>query len=139
MLGAFERYINEPTKKASTEELLKKSFATLLETAISQEHISIIECLCKRYINNRDYNIYEQAFADDKVITILRQQILKNIGARGRKEIYDLILKTALGASNIAFIEHLCKECAECSNDVTGYLNQTSLHCLMSETQTQTL
>ncbi|WP_341822629.1 hypothetical protein [Wolbachia endosymbiont (group A) of Clivina fossor] len=129
VLGAFERYINGPTKKASTEELLKKSFATLLETAISQERISVIEYLCKRYTNSADraiYDVYEQAFADDKVITILRQQILKNIGVRGRREIYDLILKTALDAGNIAFIEHLCKECAECSNDVIGYLNQKS-------------
>ncbi len=127
VLGAFERYINEPTKKASTEELLKKSFAALLETAISQEHISVIEYLCKRYTNSTGhviYDVYEQAFADDKVITILRQQILKNIGARGRREIYNLVLKTALDAGNIAFIEHLCKECAECSNDVIGYLNQ---------------
>ncbi|WP_265034720.1 MULTISPECIES: host RNA manipulator TomO [unclassified Wolbachia] len=126
VLDAFERYINEPTKKASTEELLKKSFATLLETAISQEHISVIEYLCKRYTNSADhaiYDVYKQAFTDDKVITILRQQILKNIGARGRKEIYDLILKTALDAGNIAFIEHLCKECAECVNDVINYLD----------------
>ncbi|WP_341818747.1 hypothetical protein [Wolbachia endosymbiont (group B) of Ennomos erosarius] len=126
VLDAFERYINEPTKKASTEELLKKSFATLLGTAISQEHISVIEYLCKRYTNSADraiYDIYEQAFADDKVITTLRQQILRNIGARGRKEIYDLILKTALDAGNIAFIEHLCKECAECVNDVINYLD----------------
>lgn len=127
VLDAFERYINELTKKASTEELLKKSFATLLETAISQEHISVIEYLCKRYTNSADhaiYDVYKQAFTDDKVITILRQQILKNIGARGRKEIYDLILKTALDAGNIAFIEHLCEKCAKCSNDVIGYLNQ---------------
>ncbi|WP_353277244.1 hypothetical protein [Wolbachia endosymbiont (group A) of Agelastica alni] len=126
VLDAFERYINEPTKKASTEELLKKSFATLLETAISQERISVIEYLCKRYTNSADhaiYDVYEQAFADDKVITILKQQILKNIGARGRKEIYDLILKTALDAGNIAFIEHLCEKCAECSNDVINYLD----------------
>ncbi|WP_265026167.1 host RNA manipulator TomO [Wolbachia endosymbiont (group A) of Bibio marci] len=129
VLSAFERYVNEPTKKASTEELLKKSFATLLETAISQERISIIEYLCKRYTNSADhaiYDVYKQAFADDKVITILRQQILKNIGARGRKEIYDLILKTALDAGNIAFIDHLCKECAECSNDVINYLDHKS-------------
>lgn len=126
VLGAFERYINEPTKKASTEELLKKSFATLLETGISQEHTSVIEYLCKRYTNSAGhaiYDVYEQAFADGKVITILRQQILKNIGARGRREIYDLVLKTALDAGNIAFIEHLCKECAECSNDVINYLD----------------
>lgn len=126
VLGAFERYINKLTKKASTEELLKKSFVTLLETAISQEHTSVIEYLCKRYTNSADhaiYDVYEQAFADDKVITILGQQILKNIGARGRKEIYDLILKTALDAGNIAFIEHLCKECAECSNDVINYFD----------------
>ncbi|WP_174515901.1 host RNA manipulator TomO [Wolbachia endosymbiont of Cardiocondyla obscurior] len=127
VLGAFERYINKLTKKASTEELLKKSFVTLLETAISQEHTSVIEYLCKRYTNSADhaiYDVYEQAFADDKVITILGQQILKNMGARGRKEIYDLILKTALDAGNIAFIEHLCEKCAKCSNDVIGYLNQ---------------
>ncbi|MFJ5423434.1 host RNA manipulator TomO [Wolbachia endosymbiont of Drosophila barbarae] len=127
VLGAFERYINKLTKKASTEELLKKSFVTLLETAISQEHTSVIEYLCKRYTNSADhaiYDVYEQAFADDKVITILGQQILKNIGVRGRKEIYDLILKTALDAGNIAFIEHLCEKCAKCSNDVIGYLNQ---------------
>nr|WP_264703764.1 hypothetical protein [Wolbachia endosymbiont (group A) of Volucella inflata] len=126
VLDAFEGYINELTKKASTEELLKKSFATLLETAISQEHISVVEYLCKRYTNSTDhaiYGVYEQAFADDKVITILRQQILKNIGARGRKEIYDLILKTALDAGNIAFIEHLCEKCAECSNNVINYLD----------------
>lgn len=29
-----------------------------------------------------------------------------------------------MDAGNIAFIEHLCKECAECSNDVIGYFNQ---------------
>ncbi|MDX5518584.1 MAG: hypothetical protein O7177_03210, partial [Wolbachia endosymbiont of Andrena agilissima] len=129
VLDAFERYINELTKKASTEELLKKSFATLLETAISQEHTSVIEYLCKRYTNSADraiYDVYEQAFADDKVITILGQQILKNIGARGRKEIYDLILKTALDAGNIAFIEHLCEKCAKCSNDVINYLDHKS-------------
>ncbi|WP_341821218.1 hypothetical protein [Wolbachia endosymbiont (group A) of Myopa testacea] len=40
VLGAFERYINEPTKKASTEELLKKSFATLLRNCDkSRTHI----------------------------------------------------------------------------------------------------
>ncbi|WP_038249035.1 hypothetical protein, partial [Wolbachia endosymbiont of Glossina morsitans morsitans] len=50
--------------------------------------------------------------------------MLKNIGARGKKEIYDLILKTALDAGNIAFIEHLCEKCAKCSNNVIGYLNQ---------------
>ncbi|OAM06110.1 MAG: hypothetical protein TV41_02150 [Wolbachia endosymbiont of Dactylopius coccus] len=108
VLDAFERYINEPTKKASTEELLKKSFATLLETAISQERISVIEYLCKRYTNSADhaiYDVYEQAFADDKVITILKQQILKNIGTRGRREIYDLMLKTASNADNIVFLE----------------------------------
>ncbi|WP_374698654.1 hypothetical protein [Wolbachia endosymbiont (group B) of Limnophora tigrina] len=124
VLNAFERYINEPTK--DVKDLLKRSFVTLLETAISQEHLPTVEYLCKRYINNKgstSYDIYEQAFADDKVITILRQQILKTIGTRGRKEIYDLVLKTALGAGNIAFIEHLCKECAECSNDVINYLD----------------
>ncbi|BEP32959.1 MAG: hypothetical protein WBIAU2_11860 [Wolbachia endosymbiont of Drosophila biauraria] len=129
VLDAFERYINEPTKKASTEELLKKSFATLLEAAISQERTSVIEYLCKRYTNSADraiYDVYEQAFADDKVMTILRQQILKNIGVRGRKEIYDLILKTALDAGNIAFIEHLCEQCAKCSNDVINYLDHKS-------------
>ncbi|WP_341819525.1 hypothetical protein [Wolbachia endosymbiont (group A) of Brachyopa scutellaris] len=142
VLGAFERYINEPTKKASTEELLKKSFATLLETVVSQERISVIEYLCKRYTNSADhaiYDVYEQAFADDKVITILRQQILKNIGARGRKEIYDLILKTALGAGNIAFIERLCKECAECSNDVINYLDHKLKNNEFDETYKSTL
>ncbi|GFR08980.1 uncharacterized protein TNCT_5331 [Trichonephila clavata] len=125
VLGAFEGYINNTDKK----DLLRKSFVTLLETAISQEHISVVEHLCKRYTNSADraiYDVYKQAFTDDKVITILRQQILKNIGARGRKEIYDLILKTALDAGNVTFIEHLCKECAECSNDVINYLDHKS-------------
>lgn len=120
VLNAFE---NEPTKK----DLLKESFVTLLETAISQEHISVIEYLCKWYINNKgstSYDIYEQAFADDKVIKMLNQQILKKIEARNNKKIYDLVLKTALDAGNITFIERLCKECAKCSNDVIVYLNQ---------------
>ncbi|WP_264377821.1 host RNA manipulator TomO [Wolbachia endosymbiont (group B) of Philonthus cognatus] len=122
VLGAFEGYINNPDKK----DLLKNSFVTLLETAISQEHISVVEYLCKRYTNSADraiYNVYKQAFTDDKVITILRQQILKNIGTRGRKEIYDLILKTALDAGNVTFIEYICKECAESVNDVINYLD----------------
>ncbi|WP_241653960.1 host RNA manipulator TomO [Wolbachia endosymbiont of Nilaparvata lugens] len=118
-LNAFERYVDEPTK-----DLLKGSFVTLLETAISQEHLPIIEYLCKRYINNKGSTSYEQAFVDDRIIKVLNQQILKNIGARGRKEIYDLVLKTALDAGNITFIEHLCEEYAECSNDVIDYLNQ---------------
>ncbi|WP_341813425.1 hypothetical protein [Wolbachia endosymbiont (group B) of Germaria angustata] len=87
VLNAFERYINEPTK--DVKDLLKGSFVTLLETAISQEHLPIIEYLCKRYINNKgstNYDIYEQAFADDRVIKVLNQQILKNIGARDRKK-----------------------------------------------------
>ncbi|MGL9717173.1 MAG: host RNA manipulator TomO [Wolbachia sp.] len=127
VLNSFERYINEPTKKALIEELLKKSFATLLETAISQEHISTVEYLRKRYINSKDcasYSIYGQAFVDDKVIEVLNRQILKNIEARGRKEIYDLVLKTALDAGNSAFIERLCEKCTKCSNDVIGHLNQ---------------
>ncbi|WP_343289319.1 hypothetical protein [Wolbachia endosymbiont of Encarsia formosa] len=125
VLNAFERYINEPTK--DVKDLLKGSFVTLLETVISQEHLPIIEYLCKRYINNKgstNYDIYEQAFADDRVIKVLNQQILKNIGARDRKKIYDLVLKTVLDAGNITFIEHLCEEYAECSNDVIDYLNQ---------------
>lgn len=103
---------------------MKGSFVALLETAISQEHLPIIEYLCKRYINNKGSTSYEQAFVDDRIIKVLNQQILKNIGARGRKEIYDLVLKTALDAGNITFIEHLCEEYAECSNDVIDYLNQ---------------
>lgn len=122
VLNAFERYINEPTK--DVKDLLKGSFVTLLETAISQEHLPIIEYLCKRYINNKGSTSYEQAFADDRVIKVLNQQILKNIGARDRKKIYDLVLKTALDDGNITFIEHLCEEYAECSNDVIDYLNQ---------------
>ncbi|MDR2831759.1 MAG: hypothetical protein LBV62_02505 [Rickettsiales bacterium] len=123
VLNAFERCIDAPAKK----DLLKKSFVTLLETAISQELTSVVKYLCERYINSKGcaiYGVYEQAFADDKVITELKQQILKNIGARGRREIYDLILKTALGAGNIVFIERLCKKCAECGNDIIGYLDQ---------------
>ncbi|QTP61654.1 hypothetical protein HUB92_01605 [Wolbachia endosymbiont of Wiebesia pumilae] len=122
VLGAFEGYINDTDKK----DLLRKSFVTLLETAISQEHISVVEYLCKRYTNSADcaiYDVYKQAFTDDKVITILRQQILKNTGARRRKEIYDLILKTALDAGNVTFIEYICKECAESVNDVIHYLD----------------
>ncbi|MDG7056850.1 MAG: hypothetical protein LKM43_01720 [Wolbachia endosymbiont of Penenirmus auritus] len=137
VLGAFERYINEPTKKASIEELLKKSFATLLETAISQEHVSIVECLCKKCTENKGpviQGIYKKVFTDNRVIEQLNKQIIKKIisgGTNGsRKEkaekIYDLVLKAALDVGNIAFIEHLCKECAECSNDVIDYLNQKS-------------
>ncbi|MFT4327645.1 MAG: hypothetical protein AB3P07_03390 [Wolbachia pipientis] len=118
-LNAFERYVDEPTK-----DLLKGSFVTLLETAISQEHLPIIEYLCKRYINNKGSTSYEQAFVDDRIIKVLNQQILKNIGARDRKKIYDLVLKTALDAGNIEFIEHLFEEYAECSNDIIDYLNQ---------------
>ncbi|GFR24994.1 hypothetical protein TNCT_639381 [Trichonephila clavata] len=108
VLGAFEGYINNTDKK----DLLRKSFVTLLETAISQEHISVVEHLCKRYTNSADraiYDVYKQAFTDDKVITILRQQILKNIGARGRKEIYDLILKTALDAAMLHLLSTYAK------------------------------
>ncbi|WP_250778281.1 host RNA manipulator TomO [Wolbachia pipientis] len=125
VLDAFERYINEPTR--DVRGLLKNSFATLLETAISQEHVSAVEYLCKRYINSKgcaSYSIYEQVFADDKVITVLNKQILKNIEVRGRREIYDLVLKAALDVGNVTFIERLCEKCTKCSNDVIDYLDQ---------------
>ncbi|MGL9726352.1 MAG: hypothetical protein ACR5KV_07250 [Wolbachia sp.] len=80
--------------------------------------------MCKQYINNRDYSIYEQAFTDDKVIKMLNQQILKKIEVRNRKEIYDLVLKTALDTGNITFIEHLYKECAKCKNGMINYLDK---------------
>ncbi|MFP3035935.1 MAG: hypothetical protein ACEY3A_02835 [Wolbachia sp.] len=135
VLGAFERYINEPTKKASIEELLKKSFATLLETAISQEHVSVVEYLCKKCTENKGpviQGIYKEAFADNRVIEQLNKQIIKKIisgGTNGsRKEkaekIYALVLKAALDIGNVPFIEHLCKKCTKCSNDVIDYLNQ---------------
>ncbi|KLT21951.1 hypothetical protein wVul_1696 [Wolbachia endosymbiont of Armadillidium vulgare str. wVulC] len=130
VLNAFERYINEPTK--DVKDLLKRSFVTLLETAISQEHLPTIKYLCGRYINKKGYDIYEQAFADDRVIKVLNQQILKNIEARCRKEIYNLILKTALDAGNITFIEHLCKRHPECNNDVID-ANRSAISVIKSD------
>ncbi|APR98046.1 host RNA manipulator TomO [Wolbachia endosymbiont of Folsomia candida] len=123
VLDIFEKCADDEIKK----DLLTRSIVNLLASAMSQEHVSIVEYLCQRYIRSAGrgtYSIYEQAFADDKVISVLKEQILKNINARSRRKIYDLILKITLDSGNIGFIESLCKKCSECSDDVINYLKQ---------------
>ncbi|MCA4774631.1 hypothetical protein IHO40_00305 [Wolbachia endosymbiont of Mansonella ozzardi] len=83
--------------------------------------------MCKKCTESKEpviQEIYKEAFADNKVIEQISKQILKNTEARGRREIYDLVLKAALDAVNVAFIEHLCEKCAKFSNDVIDYLDQ---------------
>lgn len=95
--------VNDP----ATKTLLKDSCITLLEAAISQERLPIVEYLCKKCIEDKNeaiQTIYKEAFTDDKIIETLKKQILKSIGTRGRREIYDLMLKTASSADNIIFL-----------------------------------
>lgn len=92
----------------NTKTLLKKSCITLLEAAVSQERLSVIEHLCKKCSEDKNeviQIIYKEAFADDKVIETFKKQILKSIGVRGRRGVYDLMLKTASSTNNIAFME----------------------------------
>ncbi|WP_265026469.1 host RNA manipulator TomO [Wolbachia endosymbiont (group A) of Bibio marci] len=107
--GDVKFFLNDLTRKI----LLKNSFITLLETAISQEHVSIVEYLCRERIEKKDpiiQKIYKEAFADEKIVAQIDKQILKNIHSAGvgRKEkkqkIYDLILKAALYTGNTDFI-----------------------------------
>ncbi|WP_265036441.1 host RNA manipulator TomO [Wolbachia endosymbiont (group A) of Anomoia purmunda] len=107
--GDVKFFLNDLTRKT----LLKNSFITLLETAISQEHVSIVEYLCRERIQKKDpiiQKIYKEAFADEKIVAQIDKQILKNIHSAGveRKEkkqkIYGLILKAALHTGSTDFI-----------------------------------
>ncbi|WP_395462930.1 hypothetical protein [Wolbachia endosymbiont of Cantharis cryptica] len=111
ILDALERYINDPVKA----DLLTESIATILETAISQEHVSIVEYLYKKCIDNKDrviQIIYKEAFADNRVIEQLNKQIIRKIisdgtnGSRKEKgeEIYKSVLKAASLTGNTDFI-----------------------------------
>ncbi|MBA8755713.1 hypothetical protein HCR15_00815 [Wolbachia pipientis] len=82
VLDSLERYIDDQAKK----DLLKKCIVTFLETAISQEHVSIVECLCRERIEKKDpiiQEIYKEAFADEKIIEQIKNQVLKNIDSAG--------------------------------------------------------
>ncbi|WP_353271816.1 lipase family protein [Wolbachia endosymbiont (group A) of Nomada goodeniana] len=109
VLDSLERYIDDQAKK----DLLKKCIVTFLETAISQEHDSIVEYLCRERIEKKGPIIqetYKEAFADEKIVAQIDKQILKNIHSAGvgRKEkkqkIYGLILKAALHTGSTDFI-----------------------------------
>ncbi|WP_264329751.1 MULTISPECIES: host RNA manipulator TomO [unclassified Wolbachia] len=109
VLDSLERYIDDQAKK----DLLKKCIVTFLETAISQEHVSIVEYLCRERIEKKDpiiQEIYKEAFADEKIIEQIKNQVLKNIDSagNGRKEkkqkIYDLVLQAASCTGSTDFI-----------------------------------
>ncbi|WP_265037745.1 host RNA manipulator TomO [Wolbachia endosymbiont (group A) of Hylaeus communis] len=107
VLDVFERDAKQNINDPATKTLLKESCITLLEAAISQECFPIVEYLCKKCIEDKNeaiQTIYKEAFTDDKIIETLKKQILKSIGTRGRREIYDLMLKTASSADNIIFL-----------------------------------
>ncbi|WP_353271879.1 ankyrin repeat domain-containing protein [Wolbachia endosymbiont (group A) of Nomada goodeniana] len=107
VLDVFERDAKQNINDPATKTLLKESCITLLEAAISQECFPIVEYLCKKCIEGKNeaiQTIYKEAFTDDKIIETLKKQILKSIGTRGRREIYDLMLKTASSADNIIFL-----------------------------------
>jgi hypothetical protein len=103
------RFNDESAKK----DLFKSSFITILETAIGQEHDSIVEYLCKKAIENKDsvvQEIYKEALASEQVITQIKTQVLKNIysvdvGRKKKKqEIYNMLLQAASSTGNIEFI-----------------------------------
>ncbi|GFR26154.1 lipase_3 domain-containing protein [Trichonephila clavata] len=109
VLDSLERYIDDQAKK----DLLKKCIVTLLETAISQEHVSIVEHLCRERIKKKNpiiQEIHKEAFADEKIIEQIKNQVLKNIDSagNGRKEkkqkIYDLVLQAASHTGSTDFI-----------------------------------
>lgn len=109
VLDSLERYIDDQAKK----DLLKKCIVTFLETAISQEHDSIVEYLCRERIEKKDtiiQEIYKEAFADEKIVAQIDKQILKNIHSAdvGRKKkkqkIYDLVLQAASYTGSTDFI-----------------------------------
>lgn len=109
VLDSLERYIDDQAKK----DLLKKCIVTFLETAISQEHVSIVEYLCRERIEKKDpiiQEVYKEAFADEKIIKQIKNQVLKNINSagNGRKEkkqkIYDLVLQAASYTGSTDFI-----------------------------------
>ncbi|MBC6686663.1 lipase family protein [Wolbachia pipientis] len=109
VLDSLERYIDDQAKK----DLLKKCIVTFLETAISQEHVSIVEYLCRERIEKKGsiiQEIYKEAFADEKIIEQIKNQVLKNIDSagNGRKEkkqkIYDLVLQAASCTGSTDFI-----------------------------------
>ncbi len=109
VLDSLERYIDDQAKK----DLLKKCIVTFLETAISQEHDSIVEYLCRERIEKKGPIIqetYKEAFADEKIAAQIDKQILKNIHSAGvgRKEkkqkIYDLVLQAASYTGSTDFI-----------------------------------
>lgn len=105
VLDAVER---DAKQNINTKTLLKKSCITLLEAAVNQERLSVVEHLCKKCSEDKNEVIqivYTEAFADDKVIETFKKQILKSIGVRGRREVYNLMLKTASSTNNIAFME----------------------------------
>lgn len=108
VLDVFERDAKQNINDPATKTLLKESCITLLKAAISQERFPIVKHLCKKCIESKDkaiQTIYKEAFADDEVIDTLKKQILKSIETRNRREIYDLMLKTASSADNIAFMK----------------------------------
>lgn len=109
VLDSLERYIDDQAKK----DLLKKCIVTFLETVISQEHVSIVEYLCRERIEKKGsiiQEIYKEAFADEKIIEQIKNQVLKNIDSagNGRKEkkqkIYDLVLQAASCTGSTDFI-----------------------------------
>lgn len=109
MLDAFERRINDPAKK----ELLKKSFVTLLEPAVSQEHDLIVKYLCKKCTENENpeiRKIYGEELANDKIIEQIGKQVVQSIqSAKGgrkvkKQNIYNVCLNAAAYIGNVEFI-----------------------------------
>ncbi|WP_353285313.1 lipase family protein [Wolbachia endosymbiont (group A) of Beris morrisii] len=126
VLDSLERCIDDQTKK----DLLKKCIVTFLETAISQEHDLIVEYLCRERIKKKGpiiQEVYKEAFADEKIIEQIKNQVLKNIDSadnerkKKKQEIYDLVLQAASYTGSTGFIIKvldLIKNDPKFSNDI---------------------
>jgi len=117
VLKSIEQDISNKSSKdnesGKDKLLLKSSFITLLDTAVSQEHNSIVTYLCEKCTKNEDSVIqeaYKEALSDDKIIIQINKQILRNINGAGEgrrskeQKMYDIILQTALHVNNMKFV-----------------------------------
>jgi len=117
VLESIEQDISNKSSKdnesGEDELLLKRSFITLLATAVSQEHNSIVTYLCEKCTKNEDSVIqeaYKETLSDDKIIKQINKQILRNINGAGKgrrskeQKMYDTILQTALCVNNMEFV-----------------------------------
>ncbi|WP_341820606.1 hypothetical protein [Wolbachia endosymbiont (group A) of Myopa testacea] len=125
VLDVVERDVKFFSNDLTRKTLLKNSFITLLETAISQEHDSIVEYLCKKCLECSDRTlrkIYQEVFEDNKIIEQIEKQLLKNIDSADdrRKEkkqnILTLVKKTALDLTSLGISKEDLLRAAEFAN-----------------------